>query len=452
MKYNLLNLPSEVRAHQYFESDMNQDFSDFRDSTAAGTLPGTGLGSGIGSGVLDDRLEHLLGGRDSTSMVSLDEHLSGTAMLRPVGELLSRTVYYADGTRAEVYCPADSSTVKYIGSMIYESTPDGDESLSGILTSNGYIDCSGGTDNSEMQYFLRDHLGSVRVVATDRNTIVSRRDYLPSGVQMTGNGLTTDYSQGSSWYGFSGKESERDGSRYLHFGARTYDPVGCIFLQTDPLAEKFYDITPYSYCGCNPVNYIDPQGDSLRIADNEALIALINGLDSNRNWELKFNNGVLDPSSIPNNTLGDFVGDLSFIASSEQMVELRIGTTYEYKTCDGSIETCYFTTAPYDEDDSDLLNDPSFVDVGVPMGKHINGNLGRTLVPAPSESMSTNNNVQVIINGLGHLNHRTVGIAHEFGHVVLYLKGMPHKHGEPGVDSYIYKKSGMMSKRLGYDY
>ena len=49
------------------------------------------------------------------------------------------------------------------------------------------------------------------------------------------------------------------------------------------------------------------------------------------------------------------------------------------------------------------------------------------------------------------LNHRSVGMAHEFGHVILYLRGMPSGHGDPGVDDFVYSRASAMSKRLGYD-
>ncbi|MBQ2373267.1 MAG: RHS repeat-associated core domain-containing protein, partial [Bacteroidales bacterium] len=44
------------------------------------------------------------------------------------------------------------------------------------------------------------------------------------------------------------------------FGARFYDPATAIFLQQDPLAEKYYNISPYAYCANNPVNFVDPDG------------------------------------------------------------------------------------------------------------------------------------------------------------------------------------------------
>jgi len=47
------------------------------------------------------------------------------------------------------------------------------------------------------------------------------------------------------------------------------------------------------------------------------------------------------------------------------------------------------------------------------------------------------NNVQIIINGRGSLNHQTVGIAHEFGHAIFYLRKLPCGHGQPGVNPFI---------------
>ena len=51
------------------------------------------------------------------------------------------------------------------------------------------------------------------------------------------------------------------GERYQHFGARAYDPLTCTFMQTDPLAEKYYGTSPYAYCGNNPVMFVDPDGE-----------------------------------------------------------------------------------------------------------------------------------------------------------------------------------------------
>ena len=120
----------------------------------------------------------------------------------------------------------------------------------------------------------------------------------------------------------------------------------------------------------------------------------------------------------------------------------------------GVISTVLFPSeSPFDDDDNSiegLVN--TLKELGAPYGKHVQGNLGRSLFPVPSSSMSPDNNIHVVINKKGGMNHRTIGIAHEFGHVILFLRHQPHKHGTPDVDSFIYNRSSAMSKRLGYDY
>ena len=187
---------------------------------------------------------------------------------------LCETVYYADGTRSGVRRPDNGHWfTRYVSSLIC----DGDAEFlypRGVVTDFGYIDLQSG----KMQYFLRDHLGSVRVIAEDRHTVIGRTDYLPFGVRMSGDGLTAgNPTARSSFFGFSGKENEMwgglntadgditphwlKGERYQHFGARAYDPVSCIFMQVDPMAEKYYGMTSYGYCAGNPVMMVDPDGN-----------------------------------------------------------------------------------------------------------------------------------------------------------------------------------------------
>jgi hypothetical protein len=44
------------------------------------------------------------------------------------------------------------------------------------------------------------------------------------------------------------------------YGARGYYPAIMRFTTMDPLAEKYYHISPYEYCGNNPIRFIDPDG------------------------------------------------------------------------------------------------------------------------------------------------------------------------------------------------
>ncbi|MFT3995751.1 MAG: RHS repeat-associated core domain-containing protein, partial [Dysgonamonadaceae bacterium] len=50
------------------------------------------------------------------------------------------------------------------------------------------------------------------------------------------------------------------GLNLYDFSARMQDPAIGRFTTMDPLAEKYYDWSPYAYCAGNPVNVIDPTG------------------------------------------------------------------------------------------------------------------------------------------------------------------------------------------------
>ena len=87
-------------------------------------------------------------------------------------------------------------------------------------------------------------------------------------------------------YAFSGKELQSSHAVNLYvFEARYYDPVFG-FTTMDPLCEKYYGVSPYSYCAGNPVNNVDLKGDSvtvLNVGNNGQHIALLIQ-NSNGKW------------------------------------------------------------------------------------------------------------------------------------------------------------------------
>lgn len=60
-------------------------------------------------------------------------------------------------------------------------------------------------------------------------------------------------------YLFNGKELDTETGLY-YYGARYYDPRVSLWLNVDPLAEKYPHVSPYTYTLNNPIKFIDPDG------------------------------------------------------------------------------------------------------------------------------------------------------------------------------------------------
>ena len=62
-------------------------------------------------------------------------------------------------------------------------------------------------------------------------------------------------------YKYNGKELDKmHGLNTYDYGARQYNPVTARWDRMDPLCEKYYSMSPYAYCGNNPMRYIDSNG------------------------------------------------------------------------------------------------------------------------------------------------------------------------------------------------
>ena len=60
---------------------------------------------------------------------------------------------------------------------------------------------------------------------------------------------------------YNGKEFDMmHGLNTLDYGARQYNPVLPMWDRGDPLAEKYYHVSPYMYCSGNPVKFADIDG------------------------------------------------------------------------------------------------------------------------------------------------------------------------------------------------
>ena len=164
--------------------------------------------------------------------------------------------YGADGTKLQEKVTTNSNSVltrDYVSNLIYENG-----SLKKILFDGGYVDMTGSAP--AYRFYLTDHLGSVRVVAAADGTVMQVNHYYPYGGLMTDPRHTIASSVASdSRYRFSGKELSEESGEY-DFGARYLDPIPGRFTTLDPLAEKYYSLSPYGYCAGNPMSFVDPDG------------------------------------------------------------------------------------------------------------------------------------------------------------------------------------------------
>lgn len=110
---------------------------------------------------------------------------------------------------------------------------------------------------TDMYYYRRNHLGSnVAVWNATKNETPQRMFYYASGLPMK-----VSIGQNIQRYKYNNKAFEElNGLNEYDNQARRYYPAICRTTTMDPLAEKYYSISPYAWCGNNPVRNIDPDG------------------------------------------------------------------------------------------------------------------------------------------------------------------------------------------------
>ena len=165
-------------------------------------------------------------------------------------------LYDAAGTKLRVVhsIAGNTTTTDYCGNVVYENgTPKT------LLTDSGFVSLSG----SKYHYYLQDHEGNNRVVASQDGVVEEVNHYYPFG------GIFASTSSVQP-YKYNGKELDRKGGLdWYDYGARMYDAALGRWHVMDPSSEKYYGVSPYNYCANNPVKYIDPDGKDWYKVQNE---------------------------------------------------------------------------------------------------------------------------------------------------------------------------------------
>ena len=219
------------------------------------------------------------------------------------GELKVKYDYLADGTKLRVRDKGDVNGFDYVGSLTYRKSGAGL-----LLESASFRDgvIRPGASNGgqgEVNYFLTDHLGSVRVIVDGTGKVLERNDYYPFGARQ----VRSDYPQlAANRFKYNGKEEQVTGNlEWLDYGARMYDSGLGRWFGVDPLSENYLSQSPYHFSGNNPVINVDANGMDYWSTSDPALIsAFFNSLKSG--------SGVHDFNGWDHATDAEFTGNLSY--------------------------------------------------------------------------------------------------------------------------------------------
>ena len=183
----------------------------------------------------------------------------------------------------DAYSIRSSICTKELAPSEIQCTDYTDYLLKGNLTlKNGHIDkyqfeegycqaekniSDANKDDFTFCYYDQDHLGNIRQVTkadgSQIGNVVQTINYYPFGMQFC-DGTTCDIDQKHK---YNGKEFDNmHGLNTYDYGARQYNPVTARWDRMDPLCEKYYNVSPYTYCQNNPIELVDPNGQEITIS------------------------------------------------------------------------------------------------------------------------------------------------------------------------------------------
>ena len=150
----------------------------------------------------------------------------------------------------------------YCSNLVYDN-----DNISAILFDGGYASVD--DDNGiVMHFYVKDHLGSNRLVVDGNGNIEEVNHYYPFGALM---GDRCGVSRNK--YKYIGKELDTMyGWNMQDHEARWYDSVVGRWHSIDMLAEKMFYVSPYVYCFNNLVKLLDSNGE-IPTAKEGAIIA-----------------------------------------------------------------------------------------------------------------------------------------------------------------------------------
>ena len=181
--------------------------------------------------------------------------------VREGGTIIAGYEYGYGGVKLKVW-DSDGNGYAYMGNLVYRVTGSSFVFESGLFG-------EGVVSGSSICYHLKDHLGSIRAIIDGSGRLLEENDYYAFGQRYP----RSEQAQSSAnRFKYNGKELQTVGGLgYLDYGARMYDQSLGRWFTTDPLSEKYYGLSPYVYCGNNPLRYVDPDGKEWKEKKDEEI-------------------------------------------------------------------------------------------------------------------------------------------------------------------------------------
>ncbi len=190
-------------------------------------------------------------------------------------------------------------------------------------------------------YYITDWQGNNIAVFSDKGRLEQQTTYYPYGEPVV--------EPAGQRYLFGGKEREHAGGRNSSdFGPRCLTPTGS-WSAADRMSESFYPLSPFSYCGGDPINRIDPTGLAWHVIDS------ISGGEPYFEWvddKLSYDkNGKLLPNfyeqAILFSPTDKKVDNENYkIGTSTATVYKADGTTEDFDACTVPSDDKLFATVP----------------------------------------------------------------------------------------------------------
>ena len=263
-------------------------------------------------------------------------------------------------------------------------------------------------------------------------------------------------------YGFGGHEKVDEVSgtgNTVDMGDRWLDVRLGRTSKLDRKATDYPSLSPYSYAANNPIMFIDPDGQAIKVANTESFNVLLSSLPAEARSMIKItDDNFIDATSV-NAAYSQFSNSgnmqaLRDIVADDRIVDFNAtATSYNYISAEtGKTETNNFQSPIRENTYQELLSQFE----GTPQNKQayaqsllqqgyvdevevVWGNFGAALRPSnaqhpyPGGQISPTNNFQVYINPVGTTpTEQAKNVGHElFGHIYQFFKGKDPRHATP---------------------